>query len=243
MKNSQRLLCHVPLLVKILLVTGLVLQISWHQYRPNPSIKIDTLYSPPSIEVLQMASFGDPIVAAKLYMLWLRTFETQAGQFLPYNQLDYVALRQWLERILQLDPRSQYPLLAASHLYSNVNNPIKQRQILDFIYTQFLIDPNRRWSWLAHAVVLARHRLKDLPLALKYAQAISDHATSDMPRWAQEMQIFILEDMGELERAQLIIGGILLSGQLTDPKEIEFLNDKLTDLEGKTQKTTMDSVE
>lgn len=237
MMNPQRAICDVPLFVKILLIIGLLSQVLWHQYQPHPTMQTNALRPPPSIDILRIFSFGDPTVAAKLYMLWLRTFEIQAGQFLPYSSINYTSLCQWLERILQLDPRSQYPLLAATHLYSNVNDPAKQRQILDFVYQQFFIDPSHRWSWLAHAAVLARHRLKDLPLALKYAQAISDHATPDMPRWAQEMRIFILEDMGELERAQLIIGGILTSGQLTDMKEIEFLNDKLHDLEKKANKS------
>ncbi len=238
MNNQQRQLHNVPNFIKILLIISLSLQII--SYRHNSSVQIESLHSPPSIEILKMTSLGDPITAAKLYMLWLRTFEIQAGQILSYDQFNYQALRQWLENILELDPRSQYPLLVASHLYSNVNNPLKQKEMLDFIYTEFLKAPNHRWSWLAHAVVLARHRLKDLPLALKYAQAISDHATTDMPRWAQEMRIFILEDMGELERAQLIIGGILLEGQLTDPKEIEFLSERLKELEKKAQGNGMD---
>ena len=82
---------------------------------------------------------------------------------------------------------------------------------------------------------MAKHRLKDLPLALRYAQAIAIHADPEMPRWAQEMQIFILEDMGELERARLVIGGMLSSGKVTDPNEIKFLNDKLKLLEQKEQ--------
>ncbi len=164
-------------------------------------------------------------------MLWLQAFDSQQGQFLSYKQLTYSLLQQWLERILQIDPHSQYPLLAASNLYSMVPDTDKQRLMLDFVYQQFFIDPPKRWRWLAHAAVLAKHRLEDLPLALKYAKALTAHATPEMPRWAQEMQIFILEDMGELERARLVIGGMLASGELTDANEIQFLNEKLLALE------------
>ncbi|EDN65980.1 hypothetical protein BGP_3090 [Beggiatoa sp. PS] len=54
-----------------------------------------------------------------------------------------------------------------------------------------------------------------------------------MPRWAQEMRIFILEDMGELEQARLVIGGMLATGQITEQNEIQFLNEKLQALEKK----------
>jgi len=136
-----------------------------------------------------------------------------------------------LESILFLDPHTEYPLLAASHLYSSVPVDEKKREMLDFIYAQFLVAPKNRWQWLSHAAIVAKHQLKDLPLALKYAEAITKHANSSMPSWAREMQIFILEDMGELERARFVIGGLLASGQVTDANEIKFLNKKLEELE------------
>ncbi|OQY51140.1 MAG: hypothetical protein DRR08_03430 [Candidatus Parabeggiatoa sp. nov. 2] len=236
MTSQPRSIRAVPKIVIAFLILGLGLQVAWHLQLPPPRIQIEALTEPPQLGLLRVFSFGDPVVSAKILMLWLQAFDSQTGQFISYQELNYTALQQWLERILQLDPQSQYPLLAASHLYSTVSEPRKKRQMLDFVYQQFFIDPPRRWRWLAHAAVLAKHRLKDLPLALKYAQAITAHATDEMPRWAQEMQIFILEDMGELERARLVIGGMLASGQLSDPNEIKFLNDKLLALEKQSQK-------
>jgi len=72
---------------------------------------------------------------------------------------------------------------------------------------------NRRWPWLAHATAIAKHRLHDLPLALRYARAIERYAVADdVPLWARQMEIFILENMNELETARLIIGGIFKAG-------------------------------
>jgi hypothetical protein len=164
-------------------------------------------------------------------MLWLQAYDSQAGKIVSYQQLNYDVLQQWLAQILRLDPKGQYPLLAASYFYSMIGEPYKKRQMLEFVYQQFFIDPATRWRWLAHAAILAKHRLKDLPLALKYAEAIAAHASPDMPYWTQEMRLFILEDMGELERARLIIGGMLANGQITEPNEIKFLNEKLLALE------------
>ncbi len=36
------------------------------------------------------------------------------------------------------------------------------------------------------------------------------------------MDIFVLEDMGETEAAQIVIGGLLENGQVTDPHEFRF---------------------
>lgn len=223
MKEEERALSSVPKTVISLLIVSLCCQVVWHQQLPSPALEIQALAAPPSATLLRLSSLGDPIVTAKILMLWIQAFDNQKGQFLTYAQLDYWALQQWLAEILSLDPGGQYPLLAASHLYSAVLDPVKQQQMLEFVYQQFFIDPVRRWPWLAHAVIVAKHRLKNLPLALKYAQALATHANPQMPRWAQEMQIFVLEEMGEWQRAQVVIDEMLTSGQMIDSEDIEFL--------------------
>ena len=105
--------------------------------------------------------------------------------------------------------------------------------MLEFVYEQFFVDPNRRWPALAHAVYVAKHRLKDLPLALRYAHAISENVTlNDIPYWVRQMEIYVLEDMGEIKSAKILIGGLLESGAITDPHELEFLQERLQKLEG-----------
>ena len=233
MNQQERSIKSVPLIIILLLVISLSAQVFLHRQLPSPYQNVESLTFPPSSDLLRMFSLGDTVASARIIMLWLQAFDNQNGQFLSYKELNYKALRKWLEAILQLDSHTEYPLLAASHLYLSVTVPEKKREMLDFIYEQFLIAPSNRWQWLSHAAVVAKHQLKDLPLALKYAEAITKHADPSMPYWAREMQIFILEDMGELDRARLVIGGLLASGQVTDTNEIKFLNKKLEELEKK----------
>jgi hypothetical protein len=215
-----------------LLALGLAAQIAVKISAPPPRAAAEDLALPPSIAALRLASFGDPIALAKAMMLYLQAFDYQSGSKVPYRDLDYDRLEAWLSRILELDPRGQYPLLAASRLYAEVPVETKQRSMLEFIYRKFFDDPNRRWPWLAEATVIAKHRLHDLPLALRYAQAIQRHAVADsVPLWAKQMEIFILEDMDELETARVIIGGYLQSGAVRDPAELRFLEERLRQLE------------
>jgi hypothetical protein len=164
--------------------------------------------------------------------LYLQAFDNQPGVSIPFLQLDYARVENWLGRILQLDPAGQYPLLLAAQVYAQVPDEHKRRQMLEFVYRQFLADPNRRWPWLAHAVIMARHRLKDPALALRYAQALRIHATAPaVPGWARQMEIFLREDMGEHEAAKVLLGGLLAGGTVTDPHELAFLLERLKRLE------------
>jgi len=234
---NERPFSAVPKPVLLLLGLGLCLQIAGHFSLPQRLAKAEDLPQPPSLSALKLASFGEPIALAKTLMLYLQAFDNQPGISIPFRNLDYGRVQGWLERILKLDPPGQYPLLAASRLYGEVSDETRQRQMLEFVHQRFLDDPNHRWPWLAHATVIAKHRLQDLPLARKYAQAIRIHATgSEVPYWAKQIEIFILEDMNELESTKILIGGLLQSGQITDSHEIRFLEKELNALEAK-QKT------
>jgi len=232
---SQRSIAGVPRGVLALLALGLAAQIGLKATAPPPRTAAEDLPPAPSIAALRLASFGDPVALGKTLMLYLQAFDYQSGSKVPYRDLDYARLEAWLARILELDPRGQYPLLAASRLYAEVPVEAKQRSMLEFVYRQFLLDPERRWPWLAHATAIAKHRLHDLPLALRYARAIQRYAVADnVPLWAKQMEIFILEDMNELETARLIIGGYVQSGTVKDPAELRFLDERLRQLEART---------
>lgn len=232
----ERSISSVPKPILLLLVAALFLQIFWHLKQPALQAKAENLMAPPSSATLHIASFGEPIALAKSMMLYLQAFDNQAGINLSFRQLDYSKVEAWLTRILELDPPGQYPLFAASRLYGEIADETKQRMMLDFVYQQFFIDPNHRWKSLAHAASLARHRLNDLPLARKYAQAIRLHATaSEVPSWAKQMEIFLLEDMDELQSARILLGGLLQSGEITDQHEYRFLEQRLIELEQKAK--------
>ena len=52
----------------------------------------------------------------------------------------------------------------------------------------------------------------------------------NVPSWAKQMQIFILEDMNELDAARTMIASLLESGRIHDPAEIRFLKERLEEL-------------
>jgi len=224
----------VPRTAVMLLLLSLCAQTAWHHWRPAPQASAEALPAPPAQPVLLAIAGGDRITLAKALMLWLQAFDNPPGLSTPFRDLDYARVIAWLERILSLDPRAQYPLLAAARLYGEVPVPEKQRQMLEFVYREFLKDPDGRWQWLAHAVYVARHRIGDMPLALKYAEALAQHATgTDVPSWARQMNIFVLEDMGETEAAKVLLGGLLDSGRIEDPAEQRFLMNRLEELEAR----------
>lgn len=231
-------LLRVPAPVLAVLAAGLALQISLRVAEPRPTAVAADLPPPPPLMVLRTAGFGEPIASGQMLTLYLQAFDTQPGISIPFKQLDYGRLVSWLTTVLTLYPEGQYPLLLAAQVYSQVPDPEKQRLILEFVHQQFELDPVRRWRWLAHAALVAKHRLHDLPLALRYARALAQRAEHpSVPSWARQMHIFLLEDLGEYEAAKILLGGLLASGTVTDPHEILFLTERLNALENVEKST------
>ena len=231
-RNRQRSLAAVPRALWGALLATIALQLAVHARTPTASVRAEDLPAPPGAEVLRLASFGEPEAMARLLMLYLQAFDLGGGNALPYQRLDYRRLVAWLETILALDPRSQYPLFSAARLYAETPDPQRMRLMLDLVYREFFADPDRRWPWLAQAAILAKHRLHDLPLARRYAAAIPRHTTDPrIPPWAKQMELFILEDMGELDAERIMIGDLVRSGRVTDPGELLLLKQRLEQLE------------
>ena len=234
MTTQQRPIGAVPRSVLALLLLSLCAQIAWKGHARPGAPEASELPPPPRPQTLRLAALGEPATLARLAMLYLQAFDYHGTNALPYRKLDYRRLTGWLESVQTLDPRSQYPLFMAARVYAEVPDPQRQRTMLEFIHAQFLLDPNRRWPWEAHAALVAKHQLKDLALARKYAQAIDRLTTAnDVPLWARQMEIFILEDMNELEAARVMLGGLLASGRIADPGERRFLEGRLKELEAR----------
>jgi hypothetical protein len=225
-RTRNRPLHHVPLPAIALLAIAIALQLLLAAYAPRPLARATDLAPPPAGPVRSLIASFDPLPAVHLAALYLQAFDNQPGISIPFRELDYARVREWLELVLQLDPAGQYPLLMASQLYAQVPDPSRQRSMLEFVHQHFGADPARRWPWLAHAAIMAKHRLHDLPLALQFARAIAEHAAG-APAWARQMHIFLLEDLGEFEAARILLGGLLASDAVKDPHERVLLLERL----------------
>ena len=234
--GDERNIDSVPRFVLAGLIILILIELTWAVFRMPPKAHKEQLGNPPPVSYMRLSSLGDDIFLSRVLALWLQSFDYQPGISLSYKELDYDRLVSWLNTILKLDPRYQYPLLLATRIYGEVNDASKQRKIIEYARHAFIDRPNSRWRWMAHAVYLAKYRLGDLDLALDLARELANHVTSDtVPFWARQMHIYTLEDMGELRAAKILLGGLLESGEVKDPKEVYFLKKRLEELEKKIQ--------
>lgn len=228
---QQKPLSSVPRTLWLALLLALLLQLGWQLAQRSTPPQARPLPPPPSAALARLASLGEPLAMSKAMLLYLQSFEDQAGVSLPWRALDYDRLAAWLDTAQTLDPRSRYALAAASDIYAGVADPVRARRMLQFVSASFAQDPARRWPAMAQATLVAKHQLHDLPLALQLARQLRLQTTgADVPAWVRQMEAFVLEDMDQLDSAQIVLGGLIASGQISDPHELAFMARRLEEM-------------
>ena len=196
------------------------------------------LLNPLQASTYRGVSMGSDKLLGYLLAIRLQLHDNQMGRHFSYSHIDYHRLVDWLEQIRRLNPRSEYPMLLASRVYSQTHDKGQLRLVLDFIERTFEDDPRLHWRRLAEASVLAKHQLGDLELALRFAEKLAQLPESViMPNWARDIRLLLLAEMNEFETAVAIIQALLQSGAVSDPDERRFLEGKMLEFQQKLFET------
>lgn len=214
----------------ILMIQVLVAQLSLSRgelaYKP--------LSAPLATTTYRIASMGSDDLMSYLLAIKLQLHDNQSGKHIPYDQLNYRTLVDWLDQIVRLNIQSEYPTMLASRVYSQTNDEEKLRIMVDFIQRTFVQNPQLHWRRMTEATILAKHKLGDLALALSLAAQLTNQPVNvTMPHWARDMKFILLGEMNEFESGIAIIVALLESGSIDDPDEQRFLKKKLLEFQQK----------
>lgn len=207
----------------LLLIAVVVIINVWRGSDQYNRPQIIALPDAPSVSAMKFLAVSDQAFVYRVLIFWLQQFDVQAGQYVSYRQLDYKKIIAWLDAINQLEPDSQYPMLLATRVYSRVADNTRVKMMLEYVYKRFHENPVKNWRWLAEATITAQHKLKEQKLALKYATALAQQPSKEIPYWAKDLRLIILENLGEIEQVKLLVGGLVADKTITDPNEIRFL--------------------
>ena len=222
-----------PLLFGLLLL--LMVQLWYHRLDQQ---RFETIYQPLgkplSARAYRHAAMGSEQLLGYLLAIRLQLHDNQAGQHFRYSLIDYQVLIEWLDRITEVSPGTEYPMLLASRVYTSTGDQARLRAILGFIQRRFDDDPQLHWRRLAEASVIAKHKLQDLELALAMAEKLAQQPASvKMPNWARDFEFLLLAELNELESAIAMIQALLQTDAVHDPDEKRFLQGKLLDFQQK----------
>ena len=229
MSLRERKLSQLPPLLLLGLVLFFGVQLVYHHQNRQASVaSFSQLKAPLDVEFYQSISLGSGQLMSYLLTIGLQLHDNQKGQHISYSHLDYQRLSDWLLTLYRLNPESEYPGFLAARVYSQVRSETQIRQMVAVISELFRLNPAQHWRRMTEACLLLKHQLNDLPAALEVAERIAAlPGTIKIPFWARDMKLVLLDELNELESAQLLISSMLQSGEIEDRDEIRFLQSRL----------------
>lgn len=215
-----------------LIFATFALQVHNNSNLPPPRVYEIELPSPPGEVTLTALALGDKITFSKVLTLWLQAFDNQQGQSVSFLDLDYDKVTKWLDAILALDSRTQYPLMNAVTIYSFIPDKEKIRTMIGFVRKAFAEDPANRWEWMAKASTLAKNEVDDIELSLEVAKELREatEGIDGVPNWAKQMEGFLLQDLNRFDEAMAFLENLIESGEVTDENEFSLHIDRMYDL-------------
>lgn len=189
------------------------------EYRPDLAIVPPV----PSKEAVKAISLGDEQFYFRTLAFELQNAGDTFGRFTALREYNYPKLYQWFTMLDTLDNKSHFVPSLAGYYFSQTQNTPDVIYVINYLREHAERDMYHKWWWMAQAVYLANHKLKDKEMALQLAYKLAATPRDDIPLWVKQMPAFILEKMGEEQQALIIIQDILKNAENIDPGELNFM--------------------
>jgi hypothetical protein len=176
-------------------------------------------------------ALGDREFAYRFLALQLQGLGDGGGQMASLRTYNYQKLGEWFRLLYLLNPASDHVPMAAAYYFGSISDTERIPVVIDYLSEVGQSPVGSKWRWLAHAVVLARHQMNDLQLALDLAYKLSkmEPLGEPLPSWAKQMPAFILKAKGDKDDARALIENMLLSSENFHPNEVNFMESFLTE--------------
>lgn len=184
---------------------------------------LDIVPDVPSITSVKALSLGDEQFYFRVLGYQLQNAGDSFGRFTALKAYNYHQLYYWFVLLDSLDSTSNFIPSMASYYYSQTQYIPDVRYVVDYLDEHASKDLYHKWWWMAQAVYLANHKLRDKDLALKLAYKLAETPRNDIPLWVKQMPAFIHEQRGEMDEALIIIEDIMKHADHMDPGELNFM--------------------
>lgn len=148
--------------------------------------------------------FGDTQFSYRSIGMMLQNAGDIGGLTTNLKNYNFQHLRDWFELTYALDKKADYAPSLAAFYFGGTPKAEDVRYLVDYLALvgSDKVEGQERWRWLAHAVYLARFRLKDQGKALELADMLANSYTPDMPIWTKQMPAFVLSNVGQKKAAR-----------------------------------------
>lgn len=206
------------------------------------SIKPDLGIVPPvpSHAAMKLMALGDDELMFRLATYRLQNAGDTFGRSTPLYKYNFAKLSAWWDLLDGMNDKSNYNPTLASYYFGATQKPKEQLPyVVDYLERHADKDPSKKWWWYTQVVYLAKQKMEDNARAMIAADKLLKIPREvDMPIWARQMGVFILENEGDMDKAcRLIVQIFQEQRDRITPEEAYFIHYFITErLAGKSGK-------
>ena len=215
--------------VYILLFVALVMNIAMWLHTNRKMARWPNMPMVTNDHSVSMSFLGDRTLAYRVWALALQNIGNTGGNVQALKNYDYKALYGWFNLLDRFDQTSNYVPMLAAFYFGGTQNPQEQlpyvTSYLEMVGSR--TEPQEKWRWLSQAIYLTRHKLKDIPEALRLSKKLAEMYNPDtMPAWTLQTPALITAEMGDKKAAYLMLKAMITTeSEKMDPNEVYFMVD------------------
>lgn len=207
----------------LILYFFLCLQVALWTYTKSYPPVMGIVPNVPSKTSVKALSLGDEQFYFRILAFNLQNAGDTFGRFTALKHYNYQKLKDWFMLLDELDPKSNFIPSLAGYYFSQTQNKADLIYIIDYLEAHAERDMYHKWWWMAQASYIANHKMNNKDRALALAKKVAATKRDDLPIWAKQMPVFILEQKGEFEEAYAMIEEIVRNIDSLEPGEANFI--------------------
>jgi hypothetical protein len=210
-----------------ILLFAVALNIAVWSYSHGHTVRWPNVPSPPGEANVTASFLGDKALAYRVWAMALQNFGNAGGDYRPLKDYNYVHLGKWFDLLDRLDPHSDFVPLLAAYYFGGTQNPQEQLpHVISYLEKAGSRAEGEKWRWLAQAIYLTRHKMDDMPEALRLAKKLASMYRPGMPAWTVQTQALITTEMGDKQAAYTLFRTMLATeAEHMHPNEVNFMVD------------------
>ncbi len=182
----------------------------------------------PSEASAAISFLGDKELAYRSLSITIQSFGNNTGQVMALKDYNYPNLGTWFALADSLDQKSNYVPFLAAYYFGGSQDPSELMPVINYLRRVGTYSGDEKYRYLGQAVFLARHKMKNMPLAMDLAKELAGTYKKGMPGWVAQMPAIIASGMGEQEMAySLMLDTLQHKSAGMDPAEINYMLDEI----------------
>ena len=175
----------------------LLLQILFCLKNSNIRSDINIIPDLPRESLLEIYSLGDREFYFRFLAMKVQNFGDMLGSFSSLENYDYAKLYKWFKVLDLLNPNSNIIPSLASYYFSYSKSSENLLYLVTYLEQYASRDIDKKWWWMFQAVMMAKYSLKDIELAMKLANKLSQSQGDDVELWVAKMPQLIARDIND----------------------------------------------